>query len=160
MPRPGESGEGGLQRLTGIPLEDREPEAMQGGGPGPALERPQATRQVDAGRRPRRALDERDRRGAQDHEIEAAGGEVDHGLLEVRVEQRADRDDEGLGRQHAPRHERDIRSHVAEHHVGAEERLEQALVLRASGARANPAERPAVLDQPDPILPRKVRPGQ
>src|SRR6266545_3480521 len=72
MPGPGESGEGGLQRLKGIPLEDREPEAMQGGGPRPSLERPQATRQVDAGGRPSRALDERDRRGAQDHEIEAA----------------------------------------------------------------------------------------
>jgi hypothetical protein len=102
----------------------------------------------------------RRRRHGDDDQVEAPRGEIAGRPHEARVEHRAQRQDQGLGRQDARRDQVEVASHVAEHDGGVQERVEQALELRPAGARLHPAELAAVLDQPHAVLAGEIGGGQ
>ena len=102
----------------------------------------------------------RDRRDVDHREIEAACPEVEQGADRPLVEQRGQRDDERLRREHAPGNHVDARRGVRPGQLGLDQRIDDAVLLAHAHRGRKPAEDAAEADEPDAVPALEIRVGE
>ncbi len=103
---------------------------------------------------------ERHRRDLDHGHVESAAPEIGERGERTVVQQRGERHDERLRGKRSPRDDVDVLPGVAEHDLGVEQRVDDAVALHDPGRRCQPVEDPAEDDEADTVTVGEVALGE
>jgi hypothetical protein len=133
-----------------VPGRHRHAQALEAALQCRPLEPPEAERELPG--LGRQGLHEVEGTDLDDRQVEASCPQVEQRLDPPTVEQRRERDHQGLGGQGPGRQPLDVGPGEAEHHLGVDQRVQDPVELCRAHLRHQPSQHPAEAHQPDPVL--------